>query len=33
MKIALYSVAAIVVFGIAYTLGPDLARYLKMRSM
>jgi hypothetical protein len=33
MKIAFYVVAAIVLAGIAYSLGPDTARYLKIRSM
>lgn len=33
MKIALCIIAAVVVAGAAYSLGPDLARYFKMRSM
>lgn len=33
MKIAACTVAAVVVLGIAYTLAPDVVRYLKMRSM
>lgn len=33
MKIAICAVAAVVVLGLAYTLVPDVARYLKMRSM
>jgi hypothetical protein len=33
MKIAICAAAAVVVLGIAYAIGPDLARYLKIRSM
>jgi len=33
MKIAIIVAAAIVAVGLAYSMGPDLARYLKIRSM
>jgi hypothetical protein len=33
MKLAALIVAAVVVVAVAYSLGPDLARYAKMRSM
>jgi hypothetical protein len=33
MRIAIIVAAAIVVAGLAYSIGPDLARYLKIRSM
>jgi hypothetical protein len=33
MRIGLWVVAAFVAVGIAYSLGPDMARYMKMRSM
>ena len=33
MKIAVYFALGIAFAGIAYSLGPDLARYLKMKSM
>jgi hypothetical protein len=33
MKIAIYAIAAVVVLGVAYSLGPDIARYMKIKSM
>jgi hypothetical protein len=33
MRITLLIVAAVVAAAIAYSLGPDVARYMKMRSM
>lgn len=33
MKLAVYAIAAAVVFSIAYSLAPDIARYMKIRSM
>lgn len=33
MKLALYIVAAAVAVSIVYSLGPDLARYCKIKSM
>jgi hydrogenase expression/formation protein HypC len=33
MKISLGILAAAIVLGVAYSLGPDLARYMKIRSM
>jgi len=33
MKIIFYAIAAIVIVGMARTLGPDVSRYMKIRSM
>lgn len=33
MKLTAIIVAAVVVVGFAYAMGPDLARYMKIRSM
>ena len=33
MRLAIYFALAIAAFGIAYSMGPDLARYMKIRSM
>ena len=33
MKIVFYSILCIVVAGVAYSLAPDVARYLKIKSM
>jgi hypothetical protein len=33
MKIALYVVAGVVVVGVLYSMAPDIARYIKIRSM
>jgi hypothetical protein len=33
MKIVFFAVAAIVIVGMAYSLGPDVARYMKIKSM
>lgn len=33
MKLVVCAIAAAVVFGIAYSLAPDIARYMKIKSM
>jgi hypothetical protein len=33
MKIVFFAVAAIVIAGMAYSLGPDVVRYMKIKSM
>jgi hypothetical protein len=33
MKLAIIIVAAVIVAGAAYSLGPDIVRYLKIKSM
>jgi hypothetical protein len=33
MKIAVYLILGVAVAGFAYSLGPDIARYLKIKSM
>jgi hypothetical protein len=33
MKIVFCAVAAVVILGMAYSLGPDVARYMKIKSM
>ena len=33
MKIVFFAFAAIVIVGMAYSLGPDVARYMKIKSM
>jgi hypothetical protein len=33
MKLALCAITAVVILGIAYSLGPDLTRYMKIRAM
>ena len=33
MKLAFYFALGVVTLGLAYSMGPDLARYLKIRAM